>query len=190
MKRLKVITALAMLIFVLTGCTDYAEQYDKNTLVLKKNGSLVEVSVEDFKGTSVGADSLISYVESQIESYNNSAGNVIKMESINTEDMSKVKLVVSYKDIDCYNSFNLLDYKYKDISDVKESELTGSFTSADDKKAKPADIMAEKKAKVFTVSEATDVVIKGELLYYNDEVTVKDGVATTSGKKDSIFVIR
>ena len=115
---------------------------------------------------------------------------MIKIKSIEAEDLEHVKLVLSYKNIDSYDTFNLLEYSLKDIGEVKESDLTGSYTSADDKKTSPSDIIAEEKCKVLTISEVTDVAVKGEILYYNGEVTIKDGIATTSGKKDAIIVFR
>ena len=42
------------------------------------------------------------------------------------------------------------------------------------------------KATVLIISEATDVVVNGSILYYNGEVKVKDNVATTSGKDNAI----
>ena len=190
MKRLNMAVLLIASAFVLGGCTNYAKQYDDNTLVVNKNGSLVEISVEDFKDSKVSADKLSAYIDEQIEAYNNDTGNVIKKKSIDTEDMSHVKLVIQYKDIESYNGFNLLDYSIMDIGDVEESDLTGSFTSADDKKAGPSDIVALERGKILTVSEATDIVIKGDILFYNGEVSVKDGVAVTSGKKDAIIVFK
>ena len=161
MKKLKMTALLVLLIGILTGCTNYSKQYDGNTLIVKRNGSLTEVSVEDFKDTSVNADNLNSYIQEQVDAYNNDNGNMIKMESIDSEDMGHVKLVLSYKDIDSYDAFNLLEYSLMDIKDVKDSDLTGSYTSSEDVKINPSDILAEDKGKVLKISEATDVVVKG-----------------------------
>ena len=190
MKKLHGFAVLICLTCLLTGCDNYAKQYDTNTLVVKGNGSVVEISVEDFKDTTVDAASVASYVNEQVETFNESSENEIKVKSIDTEDMSHVKLVLSYKDMDSFNSFNLLDYSFVDIADAKEADLTGSFTSADDKKTSPSDIMAEDKGKVLTVTEATDVVVKGSILYYNDEVTISDGIAKTSGNKNAIIIFK
>lgn len=190
MKKHKIIAGMAVVTMLLTGCTNYAKQYDKNTLVVNRNGSLVEVSVEDFKDSSVKAEDLSAYIEEQVDNYNSDAGNDIKMVSIDTEDMSHVKLVLSYKNVESYDAFNLLEYSLTDVNNVEEASLTGSFTSAEDKKVNPADIIAEGKGKVLILSEATDVVIKGTVLYYNDEVTYKDGVATTSGEKTAVIIFK
>ena len=190
MKKLKAFAGLILIFGIFTGCDNYSKQYDTNTLIVNKNGSVVEVSVEDFNGSSVKADDLSAYVEDQVGAYNEKAGNKIEVKSIEAEDMSHVKLVLAYKDLKSYDEFNLLEYSLLDIGDVKESELTGSYTSTDDKKANPTDIIAAGQGKVLTVSEGTDIVIKGNLMYYNDEVTVKDGVLSTSGKKNAIIVFK
>ena len=190
MRKIYIALMLAFGVFAITGCTNYAKQYDKNTLIVNKNGSLVEVSVEDFKDTKVEAEKLSDYIDEQIKGYNEKAGNMVKIKSIDTEDMSHVKLVLQYKDIESYDGFNMLEYSLDDIGNVKEEDLKGSFTSSADKKASPADIVAIDKGKVLTVSEATDVVVKGEILFYNGEVSVKDGICTTTGKKDAIIVFK
>ena len=94
---------------MLAGCGNEAKQYDKNTLVVKKNGSFVEVAVEDFKDSSVKQEELEAYIDEQIENYNGEDGSFVKRTYINTEDMSRVKLVLRYKDIDSYNEFNMLE---------------------------------------------------------------------------------
>ena len=42
---------MLMLAAVCTGCTNYAEEYSKNTLVVKSSGKIIEIAVEDFKDT-------------------------------------------------------------------------------------------------------------------------------------------
>lgn len=191
MKKIQLIFVTVMAVFVLSGCTNYAKEYDKNTLVVKGNDSLVEIAVENFKDSSVKAEELSAYIKEQIEAYNNEHGrNMVKDKSIDTEDMSKVKLVLTYKDMESYNGFNLLECTLEDFSNVKESDLKGTFTSADGKAVKAGDMENVQKAKVLIMSEATDVVVKGDILYYNKEVAVKDGVAVTSGEENAIIIFK
>ena len=70
MKKITYILSMILLLGVMTGCSNYAEDYNKNTLIVKKNGSLIEVAVEDFSETSVKADTLSVYITEQIDSYN------------------------------------------------------------------------------------------------------------------------
>lgn len=191
MKKIQIIIIMGVLLGALTGCTNYAKEYNKNTVVIKRNGSLVEVAVEDFKDSSIKAEELTTYIDEQITAYNGETGkNKVKKKSIDTDDMSKVKLVLTYKDIESYNGFNALDCTLKDFSDVKESELKGSFKSGEDKSVKVSDMKDVDKATVLIISEATDVVVNGNILYYNEEVKVKDNVYTTSGKDDAIIIFK
>lgn len=191
MKKIGLVLCFVLLMSVMTGCTDYAEEYDKNTLVVKGNGSLVEVAVEDFSESSVTAMDLTAYIEKQIDTYNTEQDDeVVKNVTFLTEDMSKVKLVLEYENIDSYNGFNLLDCALADFSELEENELKGSFTSANGDSVKVSKMEGTKKAKVLVMSQATDVVVDGDILYYNKEVTVKDGVATTSGEDDAIIIFK
>lgn len=191
MKKIQMMIIMGALLGALTGCTNYAKEYNKNTVVIKGNGSLVEVAVEDFKDSSIKAEELTTYIDEQITLYNEEAGkNKVRKKSINTDDMSKVKLVLTYKDIESYNGFNALDCTLKDFSDVKESELKGSFKAGEDKTVKVSDMEDVDKATVLIISEATDVVVNGSILYYNGEVKVKDNVATTSGKDNAIIIFK
>lgn len=191
MKKIHMMIIMGALLSALTGCTNYAKEYNKNTVVIKGNGSLVEVAVEDFKDSSIKAEELTTYIDEQITLYNEEAGkNKVRKKSINTDDMSKVKLVLTYKDIESYNGFNALDCTLKDFSDVKESELKGSFKAGEDKTVKVSDMEDVDKATVLIISEATDVVVNGSILYYNGEVKVKDNVATTSGKDNAIIIFK
>lgn len=190
MKKIQLVVLAMTMVSVLSGCGNYAKTYDKNTLIVKGNDSLVEVAVENFKDSPVKAEELTAYVEEQINTYNEENGKVIKQKSIDTEDMSKVKLVLTYKDIESYNGFNLLDCTLDKYSEIKASKLKTTYTSIEGKKVKFEDLEDVKKAKVLMISEATDIAFKGKILYYNKEVTVKDGIATTSGDKVAIIIYK
>ncbi|MBE5942871.1 MAG: hypothetical protein E7264_10085 [Lachnospiraceae bacterium] len=191
MKKITYILSVVFLLGLMTGCANYAEDYDRNTLIVKKNGSLIEVAVEDFSKTSVKADALSVYITEQIDNFNEKQDKkVVKNKDLLTEDMSKVKLVLEYKDIDGYNGFNLLECKLTDFADVDEKELKGTFTSADGKSVKVGKMEDTKGAKVLMISEKTDVILPGDILYYNKEVSMKKGVASASGKGNAIIIYK
>lgn len=191
MKKIQLILVAAAIMCIAFGCTNYEKEYSRNTLIVKSNGSLVEVAIEDFNDSPVQADELVSYIEEQITDYNEEAGKkYVKQLSINTEDMSKAELVLKYKNIDSYNGFNGLECILADFSEVKESALEGSFKSAEGKTVKSSDLTDTDRATVLILSEKTDVVFDGELLYHNGEVQVEDGVLTTSGNGNAIIIFK
>ncbi len=191
MRKIWLVLSMILVLGVLTGCKNYAEEYDKNTLVVKGNGSLVEVAVEDFSDTSVSAEDLSVYITEQIDAYNEKQDkDMVKKDTLLTEDMSKVKLVLEYKDIDSYNGFNLLECTLADFSEMDEKDLKGTFTSADGKSVKVGKMEGTKGAMVLIMSEKTDLVVDGDILYYNKEVKVKNGVASTSGDENAIVIFK
>ncbi|MCM1178815.1 MAG: hypothetical protein NC347_01050 [Clostridium sp.] len=190
MKKIQFIMLFAAFVCLLTGCSMDAKKYDKNTLVVKGNGSIVEIAVEDFKGSSIQAGDLEAYIDEQIEDYNGENGKLVKKSYIDTEDMSKVKLVLTYKDMENFNGFNLLECTLDAYENVKEEDLEGDFTSADGKTVSYTKLSGTEKAEVLILSEATDVVVKGDILYYNDQVTVKDGTVATSGEGKAIIIFK
>jgi hypothetical protein len=190
MKRAHLVILLAVCLCMLTGCSSDAKKYAKNTLVVKSNGSLEEIAVEDFTDSSVQAEELEDYIDEQIADYDGDEGKLVKKSYINTEDMSKVKLVLTYKDMEAFNGFNLLECQLDDYENMEADDLNCTYTSAEGKSVKYGDLTGTDKAKVLVLSEATDVVVKGDILYYNKEVTVKDGVATTTGEDNAIIIYR
>lgn len=191
MKKIQMIIMLGFLLGVCTGCTNYAQEYSKNTLVVKSSGTLIEIAIENYKDTKVKAEDLVAYVDKQVEEYNKENGKgCVKKKQLLTEDMSNVKLVLRYKSIDDYNGFNALACSLKNYSEVKDDVLSGSFTDADGKSVKKSKFKDVEKAKVLVISEPTDIVLKGDILYYNKEVTVKKGIITASGKKDAVIIYK
>lgn len=190
MRKIFLLCMVCMLA-ILTGCKNYAEEYDKNTLVIKGNGSIIEIAVEDFSESSVTAMDLTAYIEKQIMEYNSTQDkDVVENDTLLTEDMSKVKLVLKYKDIDAYNGFNLLECTLADFSEIDEDDMKGTFTSADGKSVKVGKMEGTNKATVLIMSEKTDIVVDGDILYYNKEVSMKDGIATTTGDDEAIIIFK
>ena len=190
MKKFQIIM-IALLLCMLSGCTNYAKKYDENTLVVRKNGSVVEVAVENFTDSAVGASDLEAYIEGQIEDYNEEQGEkLIKNTSMDTEDMSHVKLVLTYNNMEAYNGFNLLDCVLDDFSNVASEDLKGTFKSLSGETVKVSDMEGTDKAKVLIFSEAANIVVNGDILYYNEEVTVTDDVVITNGESKAIIIFK
>lgn len=191
MKKISGIIIMLMLAAVCTGCTNYAEEYSKNTLVVKSSGKIIEIAVEDFKDTKVKAEDLTTYIKEQIDAYNKENGwHCVKQKTLLNDDLKNVKLVIQYKNIDAYNGFNAYDCVLTDYSEVDKDLLTGTFKGSDGKTVKVAKFKNTDKAKVLIVSEATDIVLNKDVLYYNDQVTIKKGVITTSGKDKAVIIYK
>lgn len=190
MKKICLLFTTILLMAVLAGCGNSAQNYDKNTLIINKNGSIVEVAVEDFQDSSVKEDEIESYIEGQISAYRESSGKKVSKKSIDADDMGQVRLVLNYEDMESYNGFNSLNDTLQDYESLSESELKGSYTSASGESVKVADFGDMKNAKVLMVDDATDIVIDGEILYYNEEISLNDKVATATGNSTAVIIYK
>ena len=45
-------------------------------------------------------------------------------------------------------------------------------------------------AQVLILSEKQNVVVEGELLYYNEEVTMKDEILATTGENQAVIIFK
>lgn len=192
MRKLRLAIIFVLVAGCLTGCGNNAKKYDENTIIVKKNGSVQEIAVEDYTDSSVSAEDLTAYVEEQITKYNDEhERKSVKNKSLNTEDMSKAKLLLSYKSIEDFNGFNSLNCCLKDMDEIGEEDLTGTYKNFEDgKTVKKADILAAKKAKVLVIEQQTNVVVQGDVLYYNNEVEMKENVAVTTGNENAIIIFK
>ena len=106
------------------------------------------------------------------------------------EDDGTAKLTLQYQDIDSFNQFNLLQYRLENFSDIEEKTLKGTYTSSDGEKTKYADLQSVENAQVLILSEKQNVVVEGELLYYNEEVTMKDEILATTGENQAVIIFK
>ena len=111
-----------LMIFSLVGCgkkqEEEEEEYvrpsvigeiNENTLKLSPNGTLLEISCEDFNGSAIDTDGLEEYINSEIDEYNKKAGvNKISLVEFQEQD-GVVKTAIQYSDVATYNSFNMMD---------------------------------------------------------------------------------
>ena len=87
---------VALIVFLISALLNRVntKKIDSNTIIVRKNGKIIEVACENYSDTKIKAEELVEYVDKQIKEYNDKNGNVIKKKSIDVEDMSKVKLVL------------------------------------------------------------------------------------------------
>ena len=111
-----------LMIISLVGCgkkqEEEVEEYvrpsvigeiNENTLKLSPNGTLLEISCEDFNGSAIDTDGLEEYINSEIDEYNKKAGvNKISLVEFQEQD-GVVKTAIQYSDVATYNSFNMMD---------------------------------------------------------------------------------
>ena len=88
---------------------DIFEGYDETTLVLKSDGSILEIVIEDYNAAGIDYSDVKQYIEGQIDSANSASGtNTISLAGF-TDEAGIVRVAIEYTDINSYNTFNGLD---------------------------------------------------------------------------------
>lgn len=190
MDRICEMVMMVLLVSLLTGCGSVAKDYHENTLIINRNDSVIEVAVEDFQNSQVKQEELETYIKGQIDAYNETNGKKIRMQSMDCEDLSQVRLVLSYTDMDSYNGFNEQNCVLKEYADVEVGSLKGTYTSPEGTQIKMEELGELNNARVLMVEESIDIVIKGEILYFNEEISVKDQIATSTGNGTAVIIFK
>ena len=181
MKKIAAMVLTGMML-CLTGCGGVAEKYDTNTLIITKDNTYTDISVEDYTGLDVTKEDLQAYVEQQISAYQND--ETVKLEEITLEKHT-AKLVLTYQSMDAYNAVNETAYEAVQAGGWKHSgqDVKGMVSPDDgalDETAVSA-LLEKEDTKVLVLTADTDVVIKGKLLAYkgaeyeNGTLHAKDG---------------
>ena len=127
-KKLLAMTLAAAMLTGFSACTNPFEEPDpeplteeayvapsllgdtaENTLVFRSDGTLMEISVEDYNGTDIDVSGLETYIKDSITEYNSSNGaNRLSMLEYEERD-GVVRTAIQYSDINTYNNFNMVD---------------------------------------------------------------------------------
>ena len=164
MKKLGLLLLIALLSFTLAGCAwkkdkDEAEEeeyvrpstigdVDETTLKINPNGTLTEIAVEDFSGTDIDTAGIESFINEEIDAYNNEAG-VSKISLIEfQENDGVVKTAIQYSDVASYNEFNMMDitialYDATSADDILKEELASAQDATPAVTAAPTEINEE-----------------------------------------------
>lgn len=187
MKHKHLLTGLVLGTILLTGCSGNMDTITVNTITIEKDGTIQDISVEDFSDGNYNMANLEEFINTEISDYNSKAGEgSIVLDSIQT-DSSLIKLQLSYADMEDYNAFNHTEYEY---SNFEEAALTGDFTSAADGSTVKAADINDTGMKVLKIGDATNIICKGKVLYYNSYVTEENGTFSASGEGTAVIVLK
>lgn len=186
MRQKYLLAGLVLGTIFLAGCGSSFDSVTENTMTIEKDGRIQDVSVEDFSDGDYNLNDLQEFIDTEIADYNAKAGEesvVLKQFDIENQ---VARVQISYTDMEHYNAFNHTSYELEALEDVK---LSGSFTAADGSSVSAADI-SEANGQVLQVEDAMNIVCKGKVLYYNENVTETNGTYTASGEGTAVIVFK
>lgn len=187
MKKKHLLIGLVLGAMLLTGCGSRLDSITENTMTIEKDGTITDISVEDFSEGDYDMADLESFVNSEVADYNADAGEErIVLEAFDTEN-KLAKLELSYTDMEDYNSFNHTTYE---LCGMGETTISGNFTSVADGSEVKASEITDSDAKILKVADAMNISCKGKVLYYNEYVTEENGTFTASGEGVAVIVFK
>ena len=184
---------IVIMLFSLAGCgkkkeedveiekVSYIGDITENTLQFNSDGTLLEISCEDFSGTEVDTSNLESYIKSEIDTFNAQEGvdKVSFKEYI--EENGLVRTAIQFSDIDAFNAFNGMSLEismYKpdpadeivkaeaasasdaivtvEADEINEEELAEAGYDIDDLESLEEEVASESDADLPTVATFTD----------------------------------
>ncbi|MCD7922419.1 MAG: hypothetical protein LUG27_08325 [Clostridiales bacterium] len=101
--KMAALCTAAVTLTLLSACG--SSTVTENTVELKKDGSIVEYTVEEFSASYYDADELASFVDAEIESYLEENDGEIKVSRNEVED-ENAYLTLKYDSADTYADFN------------------------------------------------------------------------------------
>ena len=193
MKKRRLLLAAVGLAVLLGGCA-LNKQVDTTTIIVDKDGTVVEAIVEDFDKDYYRADELEQMVTEEISAYNTTAGGEkAKLDSLEQEEDSKIiRLNIEYASASDYMQMNEKELFCGTVSDAYQAGY--SFVSMVDRKTgnvvSEADILEMGDKKIVISEETLDIRVPGKITYASDGVAVTDKTATLpdNGEKLSYII--
>lgn len=176
MKKKMIILALS-LACILQGCS-YSGKADRETLELKKNGSVVETVRESFDKEYYNIEDLKSYITSAVAEYNEDFSEAhIVMEKCGKPG-TYVEAVLNYKSVDDYKKFNNVEIFSGSISELENTDyhvaldlkdMQGAVVSLSHVLASGEDY------KAAIITQSCELKVSGRIVYYSEGVKVLSG---------------
>lgn len=197
-KKLGLILLSTLMCFSLLGCswkkkddTAEEEEYERpstigdvaeTTLKINPNGTLTEIACEDFSGTDIDINGVESFINDEINAFNDEAG-VSKISLIEYQEQDGVvKTAIQYSDIASYNSFNMMDitlalYDSSEADEILKEELASAQDATPVVQTAPEDINEEELLEAGYSMEDIEEIESGSM-DLEGTATETDAIAT------------
>ncbi len=194
MKKI-ILVALALVLMVgISGCSPKFDT-EESCLYIKKNGKVIEATLESFTEDYYSEDELKSFMEETIEAYNESTGNkAVKLNKLSVKDgiASSYMTYKSYGDYAAFTGAVLFAGTIEEARDMGYS-LDGKYLSVSGTATGNAvdSALMEQDLKVVITNQRIGIKIKGSIEYISNNVKLisADTVSPLSTGDDLLVVI-
>ena len=182
-KKRLVLCAACLFFFIFAGCS---KSFDKTTLELVKDGTVILHINEPFDETLYDFDELCAMNEKEVNDYN--SAHDAKSVTINKSELSGGRAIIDieYREDDAYYDINGTVLFFGDVKSARSAgyNLVGKVRSTSD--ASELDQKTWKNMtdeKIAIISEPIDVSMPGEIIYMGDGVKLisRNGATVDDG---------
>ena len=191
-------TAAAIVCLFLAGCG--GSGVTESTVELKRNGRIVEYTMEDFSESYYDADELQSYIDSAVEEWTGSHDGSIRVKRFAVEDGTAC-LTVQYDSAETYEDFNGIEcfsgsivqaqaagYDF-DMDFVQvDNEDTGDESLSVETEIQPVvsgeTVTEDDDLKVLIIRSHVNIKVPGKIVYVSDHVEEQNGRTATADADD------
>ncbi len=104
-RRISILLVAVMAIGLLGGCKDKFSP-NENAVYIKKDGSVIAYTVEDFSEDYYDQAELTSYIDEEIEAFEAEEEGSVKLTSFNVDENGVAHMVMKYDSCETYSAFN------------------------------------------------------------------------------------
>lgn len=183
MKKPAILLVLSLMC-LMQGCNS-SKEADRETIEIKKDGSIVETVRESFEEEYYNIEELESYISSAVAAYNEDFGEIrIEMDKCGVKGKI-AEAVMKYESMDDYMGFNDMEIFVGDLSELADTSYHASVNLKNKKGATASLshlIASNESYEAVVVTWPCEVKVSGKIAY------VSDGVEILSGKVANVKV--
>lgn len=204
--RIKTVILTLLCLFLLAGCTSSINlaSEDAATLLIRRDGTIDELTIEDFDADYYTREALTSYVQKAVDDYNlahpvpeteSEKGDkkapvyAVSLQDITVKD-GQARMILSYLTAEDYSTFNETSLRFVPADDVVPALLTeDTLTDAKGNAANEDDAAAG--GCVLILNEAKRVRTEGKIGFISTNVTLTDErLAESADGQRSVIIFK
>lgn len=173
MKKPAILLVLSLMC-LLQGCKSSGEA-DRETIEIKKDGSIVETVRESFEEEYYNIEELESYIASAVASYNEDFEDArIELDKCSIKD-TIAEAVLKYESMEDYMGFNDMEIFVGDLSELAETSYHDSVNLKDRKGTSVSLshlIASGESYEAVVITQPCEVKVSGKIAYVSDGVEI------------------
>lgn len=183
-RKIKRILLVSMVFaaMLLSGCSDTGN-IEQNTIVVKKDGTILGAIIEDFSDSKYVSEELKAMLEEEIAAYNAKAGEgKVALETYEVTEDKKVKVYLEYASFEDYAGFNEETFFVGTVSEAYEAGYEFVDMENVTEEGTPigkADVLEKGSMKMVIFEEPVHVRVNGKITYVSSGVVAE-------GKKEAV----